>query len=71
MKFASAVALLAGTAAALPAVEKRQFGSRVGSTINELEDGNCRAVTFIFARGSTEVGNIVRNSLPFSNSLIY
>ncbi|KAM0723537.1 hypothetical protein Q7P37_000524 [Cladosporium fusiforme] len=58
MKFTAALALLASTAAALPALETRQFGGRVGSTITELEDGACRDVTFIFARGSTERGNI-------------
>ena len=56
MKFSAAVALLASTAAALPSVERRQLGS---STSNELENGDCRAVTFIFARGSTEIGNMV------------
>jgi len=37
-------------------VEKRQ----TGITSNELVFGACRDVTFIFARGSTEIGNMVR-----------
>ncbi|OOF91413.1 carbohydrate esterase family 5 protein [Aspergillus carbonarius ITEM 5010] len=34
----------------------RQFGT--GITANELESGSCKEVTFIFARGSTEMGNM-------------
>lgn len=29
------------------------------TTSNDLKDGPCKAVTFIMARGSTEVGNMV------------
>ena len=60
MKYSySFVAGLAATATALPTdLEKRQFGFGGGSTSNEL-DGPCRPITFIFARGSTEPGNMV------------
>ena len=38
--------------------QKRQFGLGSSSTSSDLEDGECKAVTFIFARGSTETGNM-------------
>ncbi|KAH4269288.1 cutinase [Parastagonospora nodorum] len=39
-----------------PAVTKRQFN---GDTFNQLTDGTpCRAVTVIFARGTTQSGNV-------------
>lgn len=44
---------LVGCALSAP-VEKR-----ASSTENELTDGECRDVTFIMARGSTEIGNMV------------
>lgn len=64
MKFSIATALLAATASALPtaqdsALEARQLG---GSTRNDLKNGNsgsCPGVIFVFARGSTELGNLV------------
>jgi hypothetical protein len=38
-------------------VEKRQFSlGGGGSTRNDIVDGKCAPVTFIFARGSTEPG---------------
>ncbi|PNS17193.1 hypothetical protein CAC42_7247 [Sphaceloma murrayae] len=54
MKFSLGLAALSGLAAAAPMeLVERQ----TGSTANELS-GPCRAVTFIFARGSTETGNL-------------
>jgi hypothetical protein len=48
--------LLAPLIAASPTgIDRRQFISA-----NDLTDGNCKDTMFIFARGSTEVGNMVR-----------
>lgn len=58
MKYALSTAILAGLAAASPVdvgLSKRQF---FGTTENELERGSCRDIIFIFARGSTEPGNM-------------
>lgn len=56
----SFVAGLAASAAALPTdLEKRQFGFGGGSSTSNELDGECRPITFIFARGSTEPGNMV------------
>ncbi|RHZ56406.1 cutinase family protein [Aspergillus thermomutatus] len=49
------VAALTTLAMAAPASE---IQARQGMTSNELESGACRDVTFIFARGSTEQGNM-------------
>lgn len=39
-------------------LEARQF-TGTGVTANELKNGPCKPVTYIFARGSTELGNLV------------
>lgn len=72
MKFLSAIALLAGLAAAAPAPAPAPVdfepildleGRQLSSTRNDLERGSASACPdgiLIFARGSTEPGNIVR-----------
>lgn len=48
--------LLASLVAASPTgLDRRQSISS-----NDVTDGNCKDTMFIFARGSTEVGNMVR-----------
>jgi hypothetical protein len=50
---------LASLAAAVPSeLERRQ------STANDLTSGECKAVTLIFARGTTEPGNLVSLEFP-------
>jgi len=56
--FAAAISLVAHISAAPVELEERQLSS----TRNDLENGNsnnCPEVIFIFARASTEVGNMV------------
>ncbi|KAF9873736.1 cutinase [Colletotrichum karsti] len=70
MKFSNVLAF-AATAAAFPAlqesaneelevrdIEARQRGGRVGSTAKEFTEGGCKDVIMVFARGSTETGNM-------------
>jgi cutinase len=64
MKFSLVVATaLAGLTIAAPSttsigLQKRQF------TSNELTQGSCKAITFIFARASTEIGNMGESMGP-------
>lgn len=56
----SLLLLLAPFATASPIeVEKRA----TGITSNEFTQGGCKNIIFIFARGSTEPGNMVRSSV--------
>lgn len=49
--------LYAASVAVAAPLEARQFGlGGGGSTRNDIVDGKCAPVTFIFARGSTEPG---------------
>ena len=65
MKFALALSAITALASAAPleqtaSIEARQLGR---GTRNDLEDGNaasCPGAILIFARGSTETGNMVR-----------
>ena len=61
MYFQSSILItaLAGLAAAGP-VEIRQLGlGGTGSTSKEFSQGGCRDILFAWARGSTEIGNMV------------
>lgn len=52
------ISLLAGLAAASP-VEVRQLLGGTGTSSNEFSQGGCRDILFAWARGSTEIGNMV------------
>jgi cutinase len=55
------VSILAGLATANP-IEVRQLIGGTGTTSNEFSQGGCRDILFAWARGSTEIGNMVHTS---------
>lgn len=63
------IAGLVGFAAAGP-VEVRQIGGRTGTTANEFSQGGCRDILFAWARGSTEIGNMVRISISSPQNIL-
>jgi cutinase len=60
------ISLLAGLAASSP-IETRQLIGGTGSSSSEFSSGGCRDVLFAWARGSTEIGNMVRS--PYLHNL--
>lgn len=63
MKFSASISYAlyaASVAMAMPAVIKRATGTSYsgGLTATDVTDGKCAPLTFIFARGSTESGNM-------------
>lgn len=69
MKF-FAFLTLATAALASPVSIQETKRQTVGDTANEFVNGGCRDVIFIFSRGSTETGNMVRttNATTFSSA---
>jgi cutinase len=57
------LSILAGLAAAGPVQVRQLLGT--GTTSNEFSQGGCRDILFAWARGSTEVGNMVCSLLPY------
>jgi cutinase len=54
------VASMASLACANPLPADTELEARqLLDTANDLQNGACKAITFIFARGSTETGNMV------------
>jgi hypothetical protein len=51
-------------------IEAEVVARGTGITATELESGSCRKYTFIFARGSGELGNMVRYNLVSTHSMI-
>ncbi|KAK8036640.1 cutinase [Apiospora phragmitis] len=57
--FTTTVLAMLSVASALPVEQVAELDARqLGSTENDLKDGKCAGNVFIFARGSTEIGNM-------------
>lgn len=56
------LSLLVSLAAAAPVEINVRQTADVAITENEFTIGGCRSIIFFFARGSTEVGNMVSSS---------
>lgn len=52
------LAVLAGATPVSVDISPRQILGRVGTTATEFSDRGCRPVIMLFARGSTEIGNM-------------
>jgi cutinase len=60
MKFLAALTAFACLAAAAPAeLDTRQLGSSTATDLEKGQSSNCPSAILIFARGSTETGNMV------------
>jgi cutinase len=59
MKFQSAAITTLFALAATPVLSNPIKARQLAETSNDLENGPCKEVFFIFARGSTEPGNMV------------
>jgi cutinase len=54
------ISILAGLAATSPVEVRQLLGT--GTTSKEFSQGGCRDVLFAWARGSTEIGNMVSHN---------
>lgn len=64
MMFRSAVvAALLSLVLTSPVPQSGEVQARQLMDSNDVESGSCHDITFIFARGSTEIGNMVRHSV--------
>jgi hypothetical protein len=63
------VFVLAGFTSAGPVVTRQLIGG-TGTTSNEFSRGGCKDILFAWARGSTEIGNMVGGSLILFNRTV-
>lgn len=66
--FTTAAMAMLSVVSALPVEQVAELEARQsGINANDLKDGNCAGNVFIFARGSTEIGNMVSNPCSPTN----